>query len=266
MPVASAQVKSSVLLAGMFTDGVTEVVENIKTRDHTERMLPAYGAGLEVDGLSVRITGGVSLNAIDMEVPGDFSSAAFFMVAASIVKGSELILRNVGLNPTRTGLLTILREMGALISIENERTVSGEPVGDIVVKYSHLKGVDVSPEMVPSLIDEFPVLCIAAAVAEGVTTIRGAQELRVKESDRISSVAGPLKAMGVSVEEFPDGMSITGREGLRGTLVDSAGDHRIAMAFAVASLVADGTTEIENAGAVSISFPDFFDILRKVSE
>lgn len=265
MPVASAQVKSAVMLAGLYAHGETVVMEKARSRDHTERMLPAYGADVSVDGLKITVRGGMPLKAMDMEVPGDFSSAAFFAVAATITGGSELVIRNAGLNPTRTGLLSVLVGMGADISIENQREVSGEPVGDLVCRYARLRGVDVDPLLVPSLIDEFPVLCVAAALAEGTTNIRGAQELRLKESDRISGVAMPLRAMGARVEEFPDGMSITGRQSLEGATIDSLGDHRIAMAFAVASLVAGGLTTIEGADAVNVSFPGFFHILGRVS-
>lgn len=264
MPVASAQVKSAIMLAALYADGLTEVVEKVRSRDHTERMLRAYGARVDVDGLSIKVTGNPALSAHDMEVPGDFSSAAFFIVAALITPGSELFIKNTGLNPTRTGLIDVLRRMGAHINIENERVVSGEPVGDLVCRYSRLKGVDVMPDEVPSLIDEFPVLCVAASIAEGVTTIKGAGELRVKESDRISGVAVPLRSMGVDVEEYDDGMSITGCESLEGAVVDSLGDHRIAMAFTIASMTAKGTTIIENADAVNVSFPGFFELVQKV--
>jgi len=265
MPVVSAQVKSAVMLAGLYADGVTVIREKDRSRDHTERMLPAYGAEVSVDGPYIRIKGGTALSAVDMEVPGDFSSAAFFVVAATIIKGSELIIRSTGLNPTRIGMLHVLGMMGADVRIENRRMVSGEPVGDLVCTHSPLKGVDVDPSMVPSLIDEFPVLCVAAALAEGTTRISGAEELRVKESDRISVVASALRKMGVNVEEYPDGMSIEGRESLEGAAIDSMGDHRIAMAFAVASLAAKGMTVIERSEAVSVSFPAFFDTLKKVS-
>lgn len=265
MPVASAQVKSAVMLAALYADGLTSVVETVKSRDHTERMLPAYGAHVEIDGLTLTVEGGPEMLARDMEVPGDFSSAAFFLVAALIVKGSEVLIRNTGLNPTRTGLLDVLRQMGADISVENQRIVSGEPVGDLICRHSRLIGVDISPEAVPSLIDEFPVLCVAASLAQGVTSIRGAGELRVKESDRISGVATPLMDMGVEVEEYADGMRITGRESLGGAQVNSLGDHRIAMAFAVASLVADSPVVIDGAEAVGISFPGFFEKLKELA-
>ena len=262
MPVASAQVKSAVLLAGLSAEGETVVVEKTRSRDHTERMLPAYGVEVSVRGLEIGVRGGAEMRAADMEVPGDFSSAAFFIVAALTVKGSELLIRNTGLNPTRTGLLDVLRRMGADIRVENQRVVSGEPVGDLVCRHSPLSGVDVEPLLVPSLIDEFPILCVAASMAEGVTTIRGAGELRVKESDRIAGVAVPLRRMGVEIEEYEDGMSIKGRGSLKGATVSSLGDHRLAMSFAVASLAASGVTAIKHAEAVNVSFPGFFDKLK----
>lgn len=262
MPIASAQVKSCLLLAGLYAEGLTVVVEPVKSRDHTERMLPAFGVELEVDGLTVRLSSGSEPSATDVDVPGDFSSAAFFIGAALIVKGSEVRVSHVGLNPLRTGLLDVLKKMGAQVAIENKRTVSGEPVGDIVARSSKLKGVDIGGETVPSMIDEFPLLCVVASVAEGTTNIRGAQELRVKESDRVKAMAEGLKSMGVDVVEHPDGLSITGTENLTGGYINSMGDHRIAMSFAVAALVADGDTVIDRAEAADISFPGFYDVLR----
>ncbi|MHB8882494.1 MAG: 3-phosphoshikimate 1-carboxyvinyltransferase [Thermodesulfovibrionales bacterium] len=266
MPMASAQVKSSLLLAGLYAEGLTEITEPARSRDHTERMLPAFGAGLTVDGLKVSIRGGRPLTPVDILVPGDFSSAAFFLVAALIVPGSEVYIRNVGMNPTRTGLLDVLGAMGARIKTENVREVSGEPVADLYCTGgSELRAVDIGGATVPSLIDEFPVLCVAAALADGVTTIRGAEELRVKESDRISAIAAELRKMGAAIEEFPDGLSIRGAEALLPAEVDSHGDHRIAMAMAVAGLTTQGVTVINGASAVDISFPGFFSLLRKFS-
>lgn len=262
MPVASAQVKSCVLLAGLYADGTTEVIEKVRSRDHSERMLPAYGAKLSVDGLVVRVTGGAELYAMDVTVPNDFSSAAFFIVAGLIVPGSEIMILNVGMNPTRTGLLDVLRRMGAKIEVMNARDVSGEPVADLLCRHSALKAATVGEDEVPALVDEVPILAIAASMAEGVTRITGAHELRVKESDRIAAMATGLRALGVSVEEHDDGMSVEGRGALNGASVNSVGDHRIAMSFAVASLVAEGTTKIEGAEAVSISYPGFFDTLK----
>lgn len=266
MPMASAQVKSAILLAGLYAGGITMITEPAKSRDHTERMLPAFGADLRTDGLNVSIHSGRELHAQEIDVPGDFSSAAFFMVAALLIPGSEVMLRNVGINPTRTGLIDVLRSMGGHIEIEDVRSVSGEPVADIVCKgRSGLKAVTVTAEMLPSLIDEFPILCIAAACAEGRTTIRGAEELRLKESDRIRAMASELSKMGVELDEFPDGISITGTAALRPAEVHSHGDHRIAMSMAVAGLLAEGSTTISNASAVAISFPDFFTNLRRLS-
>jgi 3-phosphoshikimate 1-carboxyvinyltransferase len=266
MPVASAQVKSSILLAGLYPEGRTIVREQTISRDHTERMLSAFGADLKRDGLTVVVDGNRELYSQEIDVPGDFSSAAFFMVAALIIPGSEVILKNVGINPTRTGLIDVLKNMGADIEITNMRSVSGEPVADIGCRgKAGLKAATVSGEMVPSLIDEFPVLCVAAAKAEGTTVIRGAEELRIKESDRIKAMATELARMGVLIEEYPDGLSITGSENLRGAEVDSHGDHRIAMSMAVAGLTAQGTTTINNASAVAISFPDFFTIIQRLS-
>jgi 3-phosphoshikimate 1-carboxyvinyltransferase len=267
MPVASAQVKSSLLLAGLYADGETTITEPAKSRDHTEVMLPAFGADVKVDGLTVRIRGGRELAPLDIDVPGDFSSAAFFIVASLIIPDSEITARNVGINATRTGLLHVLKDMGAEIEIARIREISGEPVADLHCRGgSGLKAVEVCGDIIPSLIDEFPILCIAASFAEGTTTIRGAEELRVKESDRIKAMATELRKMGVVVEEFSDGLNISGTGRLKGAAVESHGDHRIAMAMAVAALAAEGTTSIHGASAVAISFPSFFDTLRRLSE
>jgi 3-phosphoshikimate 1-carboxyvinyltransferase len=265
MPMASAQVKSSILLAALSCDAETEVVEPVRSRDHTERMLPAYGVDLSVEGTTVKLKGPGELKAQEMIVPNDFSSAAFFIVAALIVPGSELIIRNVGLNPTRTGLLPVLKRMGANIEILDERMVSGEPVGDLKVVASSLKGTKVVALEIPSLVDEFPILCIAAAMAEGKTEINGAGELRVKESDRIAATSMGLKTMGVIVDELQDGVTITGSNGtlLNGGVINSHHDHRIAMSFAVAGLVAQSKTVIEGEEAVDISFPGFFNLLKE---
>ena len=266
MPMASAQVKSAILLAGLYADGETVVTEPIKSRDHTERMLPFYGAGIKVDGLDIKIKGNAELKARDIDVPGDFSSAAFFIVAALLVPDSEILIKNVGINPTRTGLLDILKAMGAEIGLANSRDVSGEPVADIHCKSAAgLKAINITKEQIPALIDEFPVLCIAAAQADGITTIRGAEELRVKESDRIKAMAEGLRKMGVEVEEFKDGLSIKGNARLKGAVIESYGDHRIAMAFSIAALVASGTTKINGISAVNISFPGFYKMLRRIS-
>lgn len=266
LPVASAQVKSCLLLAGLYSDGETEITEPAKSRDHTERMLPAFGADIKVDGLRVTVKGCRDLSPTEIEVPGDFSSAAFFIVASLLIPGAEIIAKNVGINPTRTGLLEILKKMGARIEIVNIHDVSGEPSADIYCRgKSVLKAVQITKESIPSLIDEFPILCIAAASAEGTTTIRGAEELRVKESDRIKSMTSELKKMGVEIEEYPDGLSIKGTDTLHGADVDSHGDHRIAMSMSIAALVAEGKTTINRASSVDISYPGFFDIIRRLS-
>ncbi len=266
MPVASAQVKSAILLAGLYAEGETEITEPVKSRDHSERMLPAFGAEVTAEGLRVRIKGGAALTGTDIHVPGDFSSAAFFIVGALLIRNSDITIRNVGINPTRTGLLGALEKMGAGIELSNRRDLFGEPVADIhCAGNAGLRAVEVTKEEVPALIDEFPVLCVAATQAEGITTIRGAGELRVKESDRIKSMATELGKMGADVEEFEDGLSIRGRSILKGAEVESYGDHRIAMAMAIAGLIAEGATGIHGIGAVNISFPGFFEIIRKMT-
>jgi 3-phosphoshikimate 1-carboxyvinyltransferase len=258
-PVASAQIKSALLLAGLYADGFTEVVEPHPTRDYTESMLKAFGWPIDYSPGRARLEGGHVLRATDVDVPADFSSAAFFIVAATIVPGSLLRLIGVGLNPRRTGLLRALRLMGADIAVENERSSGGETIADLVVRHAPLRGVALPEEIVPDMIDEFPALFVAAAVADGTTTIRGAAELRVKESDRIASMANGLKACGVAVEELPDGAVIHGG-GMRSGNIDSHGDHRIAMSFAVAGLVADGPITIGDCANVATSFPGFVEL------
>jgi 3-phosphoshikimate 1-carboxyvinyltransferase len=264
-PVASAQVKSAILLAGLYCDGVTSFIEPGKSRDHTERMLKTSGADIEVKGNEVSIGGGTILKPREITVPGDFSSAAFFLVAGSIVPGSEILIKNTGVNPTRTGLLDILLKMGADISLKNRNEVSGEPVADIYVKHSSLSGIEIEEGMILKSIDEFPVLCVAASCASGITKITGARELRVKESDRISSMAKELGKMGVESEELDDGLIIKGREGLLSGRVKSYGDHRIAMAMLVAGLIADGITTVEDTECISTSFPEFMEILKELT-
>jgi 3-phosphoshikimate 1-carboxyvinyltransferase len=273
LPVASAQVKSAILLAGLYADGETEIIEPVKSRDHTERMLPAFGAEIKVDGLRVGIKGGIELKGTEVHVPGDFSSAAFFIIGALLIKDSDITIEGVGINPTRTGLLNVLKEMGANIELINIRDVSvnsslfvGEPVADIHCKGGvKLKAINVTKEQIPMLIDEFPILCVAATQATGTTTIRGAEELRVKESDRIKSMATELRKMGAEIEEFNDGLSITGKGRLKGTVVESYRDHRIAMAMSIAALIGDGTTTINGISFVNISFPGFFEILKRLT-
>ena len=262
-PVASAQIKSALLLAGLYAEGFTEVIEPHPTRDYTESMLKAFGWPIEYSPGRARVEGGHTLRAVDVDVPADFSSAAFFIVAACIVPGSELRLKAVGLNPRRTGLLAALELMGADIRVENERTSGGEDIGDLVVRHAPLHGVALPLEIVPDMIDEFPALFVAAAVADGMTTIRGAAELRVKESDRIASMANGLKACGVLVDELPDGAIIRGGT-IGGGRIDSHGDHRIAMSFAIAGLVASAPITIGDCANVATSFPGFMELANGV--
>ncbi|WP_166263787.1 bifunctional prephenate dehydrogenase/3-phosphoshikimate 1-carboxyvinyltransferase [Marinobacter caseinilyticus] len=257
MPVASAQVKSCLLLAGLYAEGVTSVTEPAPTRDHTERMLAGFGYPVTRKGATASLTGGARLSASTIDVPADISSAAFFLVAASIAEGSDLTLRHVGMNPTRVGVINILRLMGARIDVSNEREVGGEPVADLRVRSATLRGIDIPESEVPLAIDEFPVLFIAATCAKGETVLRGAEELRVKESDRIQVMADGLSQLGVQTTVTPDGIVIPGGQTLGGGKVDSHGDHRIAMAFAVASLRASGPIEISDCANVATSFPGF---------
>lgn len=261
MPVASAQVKSALLLAGLYAEGMTCVTEPAPTRDHTERMLQGFGYEVERRGPTVCLRGGGRLRATAIDVPADISSAAFFLVGASIATGSELELSHVGINPTRTGVITILRLMGADIRLKNERTVGGEPVADLVVRSALLHGIEIPEDQVPLAIDEFPVLFIAAACAEGTTVLRGAEELRVKESDRIQSMADGLRVLGVEAQPTADGMIIRGGP-IGGGRVDSKGDHRIAMAFAMAALRAGGEIEIADCANVKTSFPGFVELVN----
>ena len=261
MPVASAQVKSAILLAGLYAQGRTCVREPQPTRDHTERMLRAFNYPCETRGNEVCVSGNGRLAATSIDVPADISSAAFFMVAASIVPRSRLLLRHVGVNPTRSGVIDILLGMGADISMLDPREICGEPVADIEVKYAGLKGIEIDPTLVPSAIDEFPVICVAAACAQGETRISGAQELRHKESDRIAAMCDGLSALGVQVEEQADGLVI--RESvIGGGEVDSIGDHRIAMSFAIAGAVAESAVTVNNCGSVATSFPGFIELAR----
>lgn len=266
MPVASAQVKSAILLAGLYAEGETEIVEPSKSRDHTERMLPAFGAQVRVEGLNITIKGRTELKGLDITVPGDFSSAAFFIAGALLIKDSEIVLKGVGINPTRTGLIDVLRQMGADIEITGIREVSGEPVADIFCRGGRaLKAVTITGKEIPAMVDEFPILCVAATQAAGTTTISGAGELRVKESDRIWAMAGALRKMGAEIEEFDDGLCIKGRTDLQGATVESYGDHRIAMAMSIAALIADGTTTVKDISSVNISFPGFYESLRRLT-
>jgi 3-phosphoshikimate 1-carboxyvinyltransferase len=257
--VASAQVKSALLLAGLYAEGETEVVEKHPTRDYTERMLEAFGVPIEYSPGHARVQGRSVLKATDIQVPADFSSAAFFLVAGSITPGSDLLLPAVGLNPRRTGLLEALRMMGADIAVENRREVAGEPIGDLRVRHAPLHGVELPEAIVPDMIDEFPALFVAAALARGETVITGAAELRVKESDRLGVMARALRELGVGIEEFPDGARIRGGR-LGGGHVYSHGDHRIAMSAAIAGLCADAPVTIADCANVATSFPGFVEL------
>ncbi len=262
LPVASAQVKSAVLLAGLYAEGSTEVVEPAATRDHTERMLRGFGVEVMQQGRLARLVGPARLFATDIVVPADFSSAAFFLVAGCLAAEGELRLEHVGMNPTRTGLLAILLSMGADIAVENERESGGEPIADLVARPSELRGCEVPRALVPLAIDEFPVLFVAAACARGETLVTGAEELRVKETDRIAVMAEGLHQLGADVEVLPDGMRIQGG-GLTGGAIDSGGDHRIAMSFAVASLRASDPIRIADTANVATSFPGFVSLARQ---
>ena len=262
MPMASAQVKSSLLLAGLYAEGKTSVTEPGITRDHTERMLRAFAYPVELEGNCVSLQGGGRLTAAPIEVPADISSTAFFLVGACISKNSTIRLTHVGLNPTRTGVIDVLKLMGANIVLENERMAGGEPVADIVVSSSELKGIEIPEALVPLAIDEFPALFVAAACAQGRTVLTGAEELRVKESDRIQVMADGLVALGVDAQSTPDGMIINGGS-IGGGRVDSRGDHRIAMSFAMAALKASGPIEIDDCANVATSFPNFVELANK---
>lgn len=266
LPVASAQVKSAILLAGLFARGKTAIEEMTPTRDHTERMFEYFGVDLLKDGPAIIIEGGQRPCAREVEVPGDISGAAFFMVGGAIVKDSEITIRDVGVNPSRTGIIDILRDMGASIEIHNLRDMGREPAGDVRVKSAPLKGVEIRGGIIPRVVDELPIICIAAAVAEGETLIRDAAELRVKESDRIAVMAECLTSAGVEVETFDDGMRIKGGKKLKGTAYSSHGDHRVAMSMAIAGLISEGETVIGDTECIRTSFPMFEETLREVSE
>ncbi|WP_456397652.1 3-phosphoshikimate 1-carboxyvinyltransferase [Desulfurobacterium sp.] len=263
-PKASAQVKSCILLAGLFTDEKVKVTEPVKSRDHTERMLKVFGVDVEVDGLSVSLGKNRVLKAdIEIDVPADISSAAFFMVAAAIVPGSEIVLKDVILNPTRTGILDVMEKMGVNFEIIDRRVVSGEEVGDIKVFYSsELKATLISGDIIPRLIDEIPIISILATQAEGETVIKNAAELRVKESDRIKSIVFNLKNLGINVEEFDDGFVIRGKSRIAGGKVSSFGDHRIAMSFLIASLISEDSIYIDDIYCIATSYPNFLSDLK----
>lgn len=265
-PIASAQVKSCILLAGLMVDGETTVTEPALSRDHSERMLQAFGATLDIDTAtnSVTLRGQPTLRGQKVIVPGDISSAAFWLVAGAIIPGSDLLITNVGVNPTRTGILEALAMMEADISRENERIVAGEPVADLRVKHSKLQACEIGGDLIPRLIDEIPVLAVAAAFANGTTVIKDAAELRVKESDRLAVMAAELGKMGANIVELADGLKITGGDRLNGAEVDSFNDHRIAMSLAIAALNAKGRTTVHRAEAAAISYPNFVTTLQSI--
>ncbi|MBW7997240.1 MAG: 3-phosphoshikimate 1-carboxyvinyltransferase [Candidatus Glassbacteria bacterium] len=258
LPVPSAQVKSCVLLAGLFAAGTTSVLERVASRDHSERMLPVFGVDVSRDGLRTSVGGGSELRPADLTIPGDPSSAAFFAAAAALVPGGKVLLENICLNPTRAAFFDVIESMGAAVERLNQRSECGEPVADVRVGHGELTSFQVGGELIPSLIDEIPVLAVLAANARGVSQIRDAGELRVKETDRLKAVAANLAAMGAKVEEQPDGLVIEGPSDLRGCTLESFGDHRIAMSFSVAGLVASGDTVIEDPACADISYPGFY--------
>jgi len=266
-PVASAQVKSAILLAALTADGPTTVIEPVQSRDHSERMLRAFGAELRVGGpgnTEVTLTPGRQLRGQDVVVPGDISSAAFWLVAAAITPGADLTVENVGLNPSRTGILDVLAQMGARIEVLNQRDVAGEPVGDLRVTHGPLQAFEIGAELIPRLVDEIPVLAVAACYASGVSRVSGAEELRVKETDRLAVMARQLGAMGARIEEFSDGMAIHGETQLHGAEVDSETDHRVAMSLAVAAQIATGPTSLHRSEAAAVSYPGFWDDLERL--
>lgn len=264
LPVASAQVKSAVLLAGLFAAGKTCVIEQTASRDHTERMFEHFGANFKRQGERLSIVGNCGFGGAEVDVPGDISSAAFFMVAAALVPGSEVEIKNVGLNPTRTGIVDVLHRMGAELVVPREIELSGEPRADVTIKASSLRAIKLDGELIPRIIDEIPIIAVAATQAQGTTEIRGAKELRVKESDRIKTVASELRKLGAEVEELEDGLRIPGPQKLKGAVVQSYGDHRIAMSMAIAGLIAEGETMIENTGCIETSFPGFEVLLKSL--
>lgn len=263
-PVASAQVKSCVLLAGLYADAPTSVTEPVLSRNHTELMLAGFGAHVASSGTTATIEPEPDLNGMKIEVPGDISSAAYFLAAGLMIPNSEILIKNVGINPTRDGILRVAKEMGGDITILNEKTSGGEPTCDLLVRSSSLKGVTIGGEIIPTLIDEIPMIAVMACFAEGITTIKDAQELKVKESNRIDTVVTNLKAMGAHIEATDDGMIIEGGYPLHGAVIDSHLDHRIAMSFAIGALGADGETRIEGADCVKISYPEFYQTLEKL--
>jgi len=265
LPVASAQVKSAILLAGLYADGPIVIREPGPARDHTERMLAAMGADIGVDGATITLRGDTKLSSLDIVVPGDVSSAAYFIAAACLAPGSEVAVEGVGVNPTRTGFLDALRKMGADILVDNQQEISGEPVTDVVVRAGELRGIEVRGDQLPRMIDEFPILAMVASQAQGTTVVSDAAELRVKETDRIANVTVELRKLGLRIEERPDGFVVEGPTRLAGAQVNSHGDHRLAMSLAIAGLLAEGETTIGGAECIVDSFPGFEETLRALS-
>ncbi len=266
LPVPSAQTKSAILLAGLYADGKTVVNEQIKSRDHTEIMLRSFGADIQRKNDCITLYPGEKLDARSIKIPGDISSAAFFIVAASILSGSEIVVKSVGINPTRTGIIDVLKDMGACINIQNQTCTNGEQFADIYTRSASLRGVEIKAEVIPRIIDELPILAVAAAFADGVTTIKGAEELRVKESDRIEAICEGLSNLGADIKKTGDGFIIRGTGSLQGNKVRSFGDHRIAMSLAIAGLAASGQTQIDDVDCVKVSYPDFFESLSDLVE
>ncbi|MDY6911766.1 MAG: 3-phosphoshikimate 1-carboxyvinyltransferase [Chloroflexota bacterium] len=267
LPMASAQVKSAILLAALFAKGATTIEQPAPSRDHTERMLKSMGAELELEGLKITLSPLVSpLSPLSIRVPGDISSAAFWLVAGAIHPNARLRISGAGTNPTRNGIIEVLQSMGASIIIENQQMEGDEPVADLMIQSSLLKGIEIGGDIIPRIIDEIPVIAVAASVAQGTTVIRDAGELRIKESDRISTTVAELSKLGAQIEELPDGMIIHGVPKLKGNQCQSHGDHRLAMAVAVAGLFAEGETAISNAEAVNISYPEFWDDVARLSD
>lgn len=266
LPVKSAQVKSAILLAGMLANGETTVIEQTKTRDHTENLLRSFGADINVSGLEVTITNKQKLTGTDVYVPGDISSAAFLLVAAAIVPNSQLTIKNVGLNHTRTGIIDVLLDMGAHLNITNEQTRNGERFGDLTISNSELKGTTISGNIIPRLIDELPIIALLATQANGTTIIKDAEELRVKETDRIAAVVDVLSTLGANIEATDDGMIVHGKTTLTGGHVSAYGDHRIAMMNVIASLIAKDQVILDDDSSIAISYPNFFNDLKKISQ
>jgi 3-phosphoshikimate 1-carboxyvinyltransferase len=264
LPVASAQVKSALLLAGLYAAGETIIKEPIPTRDHTERMLSIMQADIMISHQEIIIIGGKYLKGTDLFIPGDISSAAYFIAAASILKDSQIVISQVGVNPTRTGMIKILKRMGAKINILNYQIKSNEPQADLEIEYSELKGIEIMPEEVPFLIDELPLIALVATQAQGKTIVSGAKELRVKETDRLKAIVSELKKMGANIKEKEDGFIVVGPSKLQGAACESFDDHRIAMSLAIAALLAEGKTVIKNSECIDISFPGFENTLRKL--